>query len=422
MRKEPIFLSCKKRHLFWVSVGCLCLTLPLVAQQPTRNDLKKLEDQIAKQKQTQLKTKQKADELDNELKSVRKKIVQSAKKVQEKEAQLSELDVQYQDLEAEKAKIKKDLSLTDGQIVQLATGIQTLALRPKEAAFLQIKKPVDLIRSGILMKHSLPVVSSLNETLKTDLQRLSQTEEKLSVKITQIKEVTEELSQTHSKLNKLADQKKLLQQQYLNDYAAAKKKANALAAEAKDLRDLITKLEAEKKRQLALKIKQEQERKAREAQAQQRKTGGVSVKLAQPKTKQPVYIGAKDGSFAKSYGSLPFPASGTVIQRFGTTTISGGHTKGMIIATRAGAQVITPFDGLVLFAGPFKNYRQLLIIDNGDNYVTLLAGMSSINVSVGQELVAGEPVAQMDTTNKNLYVEIRKQGIAIDPHPWFARK
>lgn len=407
----------------------LLLTTVLVcwgafAQQPTRNDLKKLEEKIEQQKQTQAETKQKADELGSELKAVQQQIVQSAKKVQEQEAQLSQLDVQYHDLEQEKEQIKKDLSLTDGQLVQLATGLQTMALRPKEAMFLQIKQPTDLLRSTLLLKNSVPVVGSVSDNLKNDLQRLSDTEKKLTDKIKEKKEVAEKLSQTHAQMNKLADQKKLLQKQYLNDYEVAKKKAAALANEAKDLRDLITKLEAEKKRQLALKIKREQEQRERAAKlAQQQKQAGVSVQLSVPKkTEQPVYIGAKDGSFAKSYGSLPYPAAGTITQQFGTTTISGGHTKGITLTTRPNAQVITPFDGLVLFAGPFKNYRHLLIIDNGDNYVTLLAGMGSINVSVGQELVAGEPVAKMDNTNKNLYIEIRKEGIAIDPRPWFISK
>ena len=418
MGRKNIF----KKFLFLTASFGICFGS--LAQQPTRNDLKKLEERIKQQEQTQAETKQKADELSNELKAVQQQIVQSAKKVQEQEAQLSKLDVQYHDLEQEKEQIRKDLSLTDGQLVQLVTGLQTLSLRPKEAMFLQIKEPIQLLRSGLLLKGSVPVVGSVSDSLKNDLQRLSDTEKKLANKIKEKKEATEKLSQTHAQMNKLADQKKLFQKQYLNDYETAKKKAAALANEAKDLRDLITKLEEEKKRQLALKIKREQEEREKAArQAQQQKQAGVSVQLSAPKkTEQPVYIGAKDGSFAKSYGSLPYPAAGTITQQFGTATISGGHTKGMTLTTRANAQVITPFDGLVLFAGPFKNYRHLLIIDNGDNYVTLLAGMGSINVSVGQELVAGEPVAKMDSSNKNLYIEIRKEGIAIDPRPWFISK
>ena len=91
----------------------------------------------------------------------------------------------------------------------------------------------------------------------------------------------------------------------------------------------------------------------------------------------------------------------------------------MTIKARAGAHVIAPFDGTVLFAGPFKNYGQLLIIDNGNNYLTLLAGMERIDTNVGQEVLAGEPIGQMKESNPDLYIEIRKDGQPVDPAPWF---
>ncbi len=95
--------------------------------------------------------------------------------------------------------------------------------------------------------------------------------------------------------------------------------------------------------------------------------------------------------------------------------------KGMSIEGRVNAQVVAPYDGVVLFSGPFKSYGQLLIIDNGDSYVTLLAGMERIYASVGQELVSGEPVGTLGSKNTSLYVEIRKDGTALNPRPWFRR-
>jgi len=90
-----------------------------------------------------------------------------------------------------------------------------------------------------------------------------------------------------------------------------------------------------------------------------------------------------------------------------------------MIQTRERAQVIAPFDGTVLFAGPFKGYGQLLILDHNNGYFSLLAGMQNIHVSIGQELLAGEPVGLMKPERSNLYLEIRKDGTAIDPKPWF---
>ncbi|MBI3444037.1 MAG: peptidoglycan DD-metalloendopeptidase family protein, partial [Magnetospirillum sp.] len=88
--------------------------------------------------------------------------------------------------------------------------------------------------------------------------------------------------------------------------------------------------------------------------------------------------------------------------------------------TRKAAQVIAPFDGHVAFAGPFRGYGLLLIIEHSEGYHTLLAGMSQIDCAVGQKLLAGEPVGIMgqDDSKPNLYVELRRNGQPVNPLPW----
>jgi septal ring factor EnvC (AmiA/AmiB activator) len=106
----------------------------------------------------------------------------------------------------------------------------------------------------------------------------------------------------------------------------------------------------------------------------------------------------------------------------------------LLIATRSEAIVTTPCDGWVSFAGPYRSYGQLLIVNAGQGYYIVLAGMDKINVNVGQFVLAGEPVAVMgDSSVKTaaaiavgavqpvLYVEFRKDGVAIDPGPWWAK-
>ena len=188
-----------------------------------------------------------------------------------------------------------------------------------------------------------------------------------------------------------------MQAQYTSYYNESKKKADKLAAKAQDLKDLLTQLENE--RILARQKKAEQKR--------------VPV----PAT----HIIAM-GEFAKTKGELFFPANGQIVQHFGDTSVSGAHAKGMVIKTRPNAQITVPFDGTVLFAGPFQNYGRLLIVDHGDEYLTVLAGMGTINASVGQELLAGEPVGSMNDYYTDLYLELRHKVIPENPEPWFKQK
>jgi murein hydrolase activator len=134
--------------------------------------------------------------------------------------------------------------------------------------------------------------------------------------------------------------------------------------------------------------------------------------------------------FSSARAKLPLPAQGRRVLAFGERTQYGGQSKGLVIETRAQAQVTAPCDGWVVFAGEFRSYGQLLIINAGDGYHVLLAGMSQIDVQPGQFVLASEPVGTMSGTPKSqastaqisapvLYVEFRKDGRPIDPDPWW---
>ena len=99
-------------------------------------------------------------------------------------------------------------------------------------------------------------------------------------------------------------------------------------------------------------------------------------------------------------------------------------TKGIKIGTRPGAQVVAPFDGRVKYAGPLKTYGNVLIVEAGDEYLIILAGWPMWMPTVGQWLLAGEPVGRMADVGEDgpaeLYVEFRRAREPFDPLPWLA--
>jgi septal ring factor EnvC (AmiA/AmiB activator) len=118
------------------------------------------------------------------------------------------------------------------------------------------------------------------------------------------------------------------------------------------------------------------------------------------------------------------PARGRTIvtygeRKAGEATIS----KGLSIQTRSFAQVVAPYDGRVVYAGDFRGYGQILIIEHGGRYHTLLAGLDRIDAVAGQWLLAGEPVGMMgrlESGDSMLYLELRRTGQPINPLPWLA--
>ena len=139
-------------------------------------------------------------------------------------------------------------------------------------------------------------------------------------------------------------------------------------------------------------------------------------------------------AFGDAKGAVPLPAAGAILKTFGSPDGLGGTEHGVYLATPAGATVSAPADGAMLFSGPYRSYGQLLIIDAGGGYYVLLAGMDRINVESGEFVLAGEPIgvmgdgsvrmaaaAAVGAARPVLYIELRKDGTAIDPGPWWAK-
>lgn len=206
----------------------------------------------------------------------------------------------------------------------------------------------------------------------------------------------------------------------------AKKKVERLASQANDLRDLLNKLE--KQRQEKLRRQEEERRRLAELKAAEARRAAEETKKLEEKQRadlikfKPEVINEVGENFVKAKGHLLRPARGPVVTSYGEQMSKGVTSKGIIIKTRSQAQVISPYDGTVIFAGPFRGYGNLIIIEHGQGYLSLLAGLEEVDCELGQMLLAGEPVGQMpESGDTRLYVELRKDNHPINPLTWIEK-
>ncbi|MEM8541092.1 MAG: peptidoglycan DD-metalloendopeptidase family protein, partial [Pseudomonadota bacterium] len=209
----------------------------------------------------------------------------------------------------------------------------------------------------------------------------------------------------------------------------AAQKARDEAERAKREADLAKQLAAEKALKEAQEAKAEAERQQKEAQdaiVAARKRAEELAAL--PKRIIPTL------DFANQKSALAKPVAGRTITAFGANDGFGSRAQGDTIETSPNAILTAPAGGKVLYAGPFRAYGNLLILDAGDNYQLVLAGMDRIDVAQGQFVLEGEPVGAMgrirlasvtaaatDNDNPTLYIEFRKNSKPIDPSPWWER-
>lgn len=260
----------------------------------------------------------------------------------------------------------------------------------------------------------VPELRDEAEDLTRKLVRLDNIRAKTQAEQQNLRETVARLEASRKELQDLQGRKKDLLALTSDRLKEEQARASELAAKATSLKQLLDDLAAEQKRQQA----ETEERRKKEDAAE---------KLRQAARQQPRL------AFADLKGHLQYPAQGQLLQGFGDDDGFGSKVKGLYVATRTGAQVTAPADGHVEFAGPFRSYGQLMILDTGGGYLMLLAGMSDITTDTGQFVRAGEPVGSMGDTPASgtltgdrlhdsrpvLYIEFRKNGEAIDSSAWW---
>jgi septal ring factor EnvC (AmiA/AmiB activator) len=365
--------------------------------------------------------------------------VASAKIAQDNEAQLTELETRVAALAEQEKTQQAELDAQQEHERQVLAGLQRLARNPPSAILLSPGQPLDLARGAMLLGAVAPRLEAEARQIAAALDQLHKTEGEIASERAEIAEHQAALDTERQRLSDLLAAKQALQGETQARAQAAQQSLAALTAQAGDLRELVVKVEHERDR------KQQEEdakgRTEREARAEEAKPARDVAKqmAAEAQATRLGAPGTRDKSAATPAAAsglapheprilelgktaLLMPAAGEISRHFGDPD-GFSTSKGLSFKTRAAAQVVAPFDGQVMFAGPFKGYGQILIIDHGGGYHSLLAGMDQVSASVGQSVIAGEPVGVMPAeANPSLYLELRRQGQPINPLPWLAAR
>ena len=402
--------------------AALYLSVPGLAQQKDNaldNQIKEVEKAIEAGKKQSQQLKQQVDELKSDISKASRDRIGVATAVQNLEQRLSKLETEIDDLNDAETEKRKLLESRRDQFSGVLMALQKLSRLPPEAVIAYPTGAADLIRTAILLRSAVPQIEGQAVRLREDLIALAATRDLIAKRKSQLAKTSLEFKNKRSTLDGLIRMKAAEQERALSERREAKLRIESLSGQAQNLRDLFGNLEQERKKQLAEKRKRTQKQllEAKKAKSQKSTlTAKKVVRLAPPLDLKP---------FALSRGSLRYPAVGRISGHYGKTIRRGIKRKGLSIETRDSAQVIAPFDGKVVFAGNFRGYGQLLIIDHGEGYHSLLAGMSRIDGVMGQYLLSGEPIGVMGSQNEgkpSLYIELRRNGQPINPVPWLAKR
>jgi murein hydrolase activator len=342
------------------------------------------------------------------------KLIVLAKTLESQQTAVQTADAKLKKLGVESIVIRSTLAEKQDQLSELLAGLQRLEQNPPPALVVEPQNILQALRGAMMFGAVVPEMRDQALDLQNNLHRLeaikSETED---AKKTQ-EQALAALAISQSELVKLQAEKKASAINSAKDLEAEKRRAVELASQAKNLKQLLAALEEEKIKAEAIKTAE-----AKALELDERKKREALLR--------PMMV------FTQAHGKIEYPVQGDKLKQFGDDNGLGGTLDGLAIATAPDSNVISPVDGRVEFAGPFRSYGQLLILNVGEGYLVLLAGMNQISAEIGQSIRAGEPLGHMgkgpssvaligsETNNAQpvLYIEFRKNNDPVDPSPWW---
>jgi len=347
-----------------------------------------------------------------ELDTTRRQSIAIAREVQQRERTIGALDfavgVMLHGVKAKQGELEQNRKEEE----QLLGALERLARAPPEALAVSPEGPIDRARSGMLIAAAVPALAAEARMLSGQLSAMARVQTHIGARQAEVDDARRMLDQNRAALSTVVVRRNEIISALLHDDGKAPA-TGKLGEAASDISDLIKRSEAETdRRDMDLLVR------LRIALPIKAKGAPPLGDPARPKNLR---------AFDAPHAVMVQPVSGDITGRFGETDQYGRPSQGLTITAIPGGEVVAPFDGRVDYLGPFQGYGLILIIRHGGGYHSLLAGLGHADVTIGQWLLAGEPVgalpdAEDKSASETFYLELRRDGRPVDPQSRLASR
>ncbi|WP_434733281.1 murein hydrolase activator EnvC [Rhizobium sp. YTUHZ044] len=398
----------------------------------TRAELETLSKSISLSSDKVSELQQSIANLEKSTQSIRQALIDSAARRKGLEKQILESEKKLADLGVKEDGIRRSLHERRGLLAEVLAALQRMGRNPPPALLVTPDDALASVRSAILLGAVVPGIRKETDKLAADLGSLAALQTASAAEKTQLTATMTDSIEEERRMDLLLAENDKLSRSNAADLEAEKKRSEELAGKATSLEGLVASMESEiaSVREAAAAARQAEENRKLLTDEQRAQAKALAESGVPDKNRiAPAY------PFAELRAKLELPVAGDILRQFGDADGTGHEAMGMTVATNPETVVTAPADGLVVFAGAFRSYGQMVILDAGGGYHLVLSGMDTINTRQGKFVFSGEPLAVMgakrvasatalalETDRPTLYIEFRKDGKPVDSRPWWTAK
>ena len=329
------------------------------------SELDKIQNQI---KQTEQQNKQIEIQLETSTKDVeqtKKKLVKAANQFSTLEEQRNALAQKIAELDSKRDKISAELSQSYNGISDSTASILFIASNPD----FDSENMHDYILTSVLLSSAAEQFDTQIMDATKKIQELDKIREQRAIEKEKLDRSAKRFADEKFTLDKLLKTRSAQNKKLKDQQIALQKKLKDLSARAKNISEL---------------------------------SDGVGSSEMSADTK-----------FSRR--KMNAPVRGRLVVKYGEKTALGLKSDGWRIHTRGEALVMAPADGVVKFADNFRGFGKVIIMSHKNGYNTVMTNMGDIDVLVGQEILAGEPIGHMHSNRPEMYLEVRRGKNLVDP-------
>lgn len=391
---------------------------------PTAADLEAMEASITLSKQRVDELKAEIAAMNGDTTQQNAALIAAAQRVKLAEIEVADVEQRLDDLIVSELEVRGRLDGSNAEIANVLAALERITLNPPPALIVDPDDALGSARSAILISAIVPQLRAKADAVTADLKELTAIKQAALSEEATLKANYAVLEEDQLRIATLLAARRQGFAARSAQLTAEEQQAMVLATRATSLKELIDSLSAQitsvANASAATDTPVDPDEPALTPEQ-------IQTALANSARTEPAI------PFAIAKGYLTMPASGVTVLDFGANDGYGGINQGLSLVTRAEAQVVAPADGWVLYKGPYLNYGQIVILNTGQGYTALLAGLQTVTVDIGQFVQMGMPLGTMGsrtigrtvTTNAGadqptLYIELRENNEPVDPTEWWA--